>query len=206
MLPCLEEGAFNVTGAVCDKPDQLTSETEEDGEITRFTVGGCVYGVCHYNNTIFTAKGNDSSLYMYSSTGVLNKTHVIHEMNYPYDLTLITHDDGDKLIITDFNTKCLHQVPVKTVGDKCELGTTQSQKLNYKPCGVCVNNQNNLVVADQNGQCLHIYNNSRQNISTVRLPSGVSPWYLSTTPFGGYIIIDDVDGHFVNGDHFIKKL
>ena len=194
VLPCLEEGAVNVTGAVCDKPDQQKSETEEDGEITRFNVGGYVNGICHYNNTIFTAKGGDSSLYMYSSTGVLIKKHVINGMKYPSDLTLRTHDDGDKLIITDYKAKCLHLVPVEYVGNKCELGTTQSQKLNCTPYAVYLNNQNNLVVADMVGQCLHVYNNSGQRIRTVRLPSGVKPRYLSAVPSGGYVIIGNVLG------------
>ena len=194
VLPCLEEGALNVTGAVCDKPDQLTSQTKEYREITRFTVGGFVNGICYYNNTIFTAKGNDSSLYMYSSTGVLIKKHVIQGMNYPYDLTLMSRDDGDKLIITDYNTKCLHLVPVKTVGDKCELGTTQSQKLSYNPHAVDVINNDNLVVTDYNGQCLHVYDNSGQNICTMRLPSGVNPLYLSADPSGGYVITGNPSG------------
>ena len=197
VLPCLEEGAVNVTGAVCDKPDQLTSETKEDGEITRFTVGGRVNGIYHHNNTIFTVKAGDSSLYMYSSTGVLIKKHVIQGMNYPYDLTLMTHSDGDKLIITDFNTKCLHLVPVMTVGDKCELGTTYSQKLSYNPIAVDVINNDNLLVTHFNGQCLHVYNNSGQNISTVRLLSGVSPSYLSADPSGGYVITDYASGQII---------
>ena len=47
VLPCLEDAdAVNVTGAVCDKLDQQTSDREEDGEITRwFTVGGYVNGI-----------------------------------------------------------------------------------------------------------------------------------------------------------------
>ena len=192
--PCVEEGAVNVTGAVCDKPDQQTSKTEEDGEITRFTVGGSVYGICLYNNTIFAVKWNNATLYMYSSTGVLIRQQPINEMKSPPDLTLMTHDDGDKLIITDYNTNCLHLVPVKTVGDKCEIGNTQRQKLNYSPWGVCVNSQNNLVVSDPNRQCLHVYNNSGQNISTVRLPSGVSPRYLSADPSGGYVITNYASG------------
>ena len=189
VLPCLEEGAVNVTGAVCDKPDQQTSETEEDGEITRFNVGGGVRGICHYNTTIFTVKYVDSSLHMYSSTGVLIRKQVMNGMKYPWDLTLMSRDDGDKLIITDYNTKCLHLVPVKTVGDKCELGTTQIQKLNYRPSSTCVNNQNNLVVADIDGESLHVYNNSGQN-NSVKLPSGVSPRYLTADCSGGYVITD----------------
>ena len=186
--PCVEEGAISVTGAVCDKPDQLTSQTKEVGEMTRFTVGGSLRGICLYNNTIFTVHYGNSSLYMYSCTGVLIKNHVISEMLYPYDLTLMTHADGDKLIITDYSAKCLRLVPVKTVGDQCKLGPTQSQQLIYNPWGVCVNSQNNLVLADRKGKCLHVYNNSGQNISTLRLPSGVSPWYLSADPSGGYVI------------------
>ena len=80
-------------------------------------------------------------------------------------------------------------VSVKSVGDKSELGTTESQKLkNCKPYGVCVNNQNNLVAADVNGKCLHIYNNLGQDMCIVRLPSGVSPMYLSAHPSGSYVI------------------
>ena len=106
MLPCLEEVDVDVTGAVCDKPDQLTSKTQEDGEITRFTVGGYVHGICVYKNTIFTVKFGDSSLYMYiSSTSVLIKKHVINRMKFPQDLILMTHDDGDKLIIIDYVKK-----------------------------------------------------------------------------------------------------
>ena len=197
VLPCLEEGAVNMTDAVCDKSDPQTSEAEEGGEITRFNVGGYVNGICHYNNAIFTAKGNDSSLYMYSSTGVLIKKCVIDGMQYPRDLTLVSHDDGDKLIIADCNGKSLHFLPVKTVGDKSEIGTTQSQKLIYNPWGVCVNSQNNLVVADRKGKCLHVYNNSGQNIGTVRLPSGVSPRYLSADPSGGYVITGNASGQII---------
>ena len=191
-----EEGAVNVTGAVCDKPDQQTSAAKEDGEITRLTVYGGVYGICLYNNTIFTAMYNDRTLYMYSSsTGVLIKKQVINQMKQPWDITLMTHHKRAKLIITDCYANCLHLVPVKTVGDKCELGPASSQKLNYTPYGVCVNYQKNLVVADQIGKCLHIYNRtSVQNISTVRLPSDVSPMYLSADLSGGYVITDKAYG------------
>ena len=203
--PCVEEGAVSVTGAVCDKLDQLTSQTKEVGEMTRFTVGGSLRGICLYNNTIFTGNYGDSSLYMYSCTGVLIKNHVISGMMHPYDLTLTTHADGDKLIITDYSAKCLRLVPVKTVGDQCKLGPTQSQQLIYNPWGVCVNSQNNLVVADYNGDCLHVYNNSGQNISTVRLPSGVSPRYLSADPSGGYVITCNVSGQIIWVDEEGKK-
>ena len=187
VLPYLEECAVKVTGAACDKPDQQTSETEE-GEITRFSVGGKVYGICLYSNTIFLVKDGDSTLYMYSSTGVVIKKHAINGMKHPRDLTLMSHDDGHKLIITDYYTHYLHLVLVKTVGDKCELGTTQSQKLSHSAFGVYVNNQNNLAVSDQRGRCLHFYNNSGQNIKTVRLPSGVSPRYFAADPSGGFVI------------------
>ena len=195
VLQRLEEGAVNVTGAVCDKPDQQTSAAKEDGEITRLTVHGGVYGICLYNNTIFTAMYNDRTLYMYSSSkGVLIKKQVINKMKKPWDITLMTHHKGAKLIITDCYANCLHVVPVKTVGDKCELGAVSSQKLNYTPYGVCVNYQKNLVVADQSGKCLHVYNNSVQNISTVRLPSDVCPMYLSADPSGGCVISDRAYG------------
>ena len=194
VLPCLEEGAVNVTGAVCDKPDQQTSETEKDGEVTRFTVGGYVNGICYYNNNIFIVKDSDCTLYMYSSGSVLIKQHTIHGLVWPQDLTLMTHDNSNKLIITDYITKRLYFVPVKTAGDNCELGTTQSRQLNYTPCGVCINNQNNLVVADSCGNFLHVYNDSRQNICTVRLPSGLIPRYLSVNPSGGYIVTNDASG------------
>ena len=45
MGPCLEEVDVDVTSAGCDKPDHLTSKTKEDGEMTRFTVGGHVHGM-----------------------------------------------------------------------------------------------------------------------------------------------------------------
>ena len=64
-----------------------------------------------------------------------------------------------------------------------------------------MNNHNNQVVADVNVKCLHVYNNSGRNLSTVRLPPGVSPMYFSADPSGGYVIIDVVDGHIDYGDH-----
>ena len=196
VLPCLQEGAVNVARALCDKPDQHTSKTEGDGEITRFTVGGTVRGICLYNNTIFTVKNSSSILYMYSTTGGLIKEHTIPGMTYPIDIILRKHDNhgnNDKLVISDYHKHCLYLVPVKTVGDKCELGTTQSQKLENKPLGVCVNNRNNSVVADSNGECLHVYKDSGE-MCTVRLPSGVKPRYLSADPSGGYVITENVYG------------
>ena len=62
-------------------------------------------------------KHSDSSLYMYSSTWVLFKKLVINGMNYPRDLNLMSYDDGDKLIIADDSTTCIHLVPLKTVGE-----------------------------------------------------------------------------------------
>ena len=184
----IEGGAVNVAGAVCNKPDQQTSES---GEITRFGVDSVVTGICLYNNTIFLVK-QDDALYMYSSSGDLMKRHVVDGMRSSCDVTVMTQDDGDKLIITSRDPRCLYYIPVQSAGDTCTLGTTHSKQLNYMPCGLCVNHNNNLVVADPHNASLHVYNSSGDEINTIKLPSGVIPWYLSSDPSGGYIV---TDGH-----------
>ena len=97
----LEGGAVNVTGAVCNKPDQQTSES---GEITRFDADSMVTGICLYNNTIFLVM-QDDALYMYSSSRDLMKRHVVDGMKESWDVTVMTQDDGDKLIITSWNPR-----------------------------------------------------------------------------------------------------
>ena len=181
----LDGGAVNVAGAVCNKPDQQTSES---GEITRFGADRNVRGICLYNNTIFLVEG-DGALYMYSSSGDLMKRHVVDGMTSSWYVTVMTQDDGDKLIITACNPRCLYYIPVQSAGDTCTLGTTHSKQLNYAPWGLCVNHNSNLVVACN--ARLHVYNSSGDEISTIKLPSGVTPWYLSSDPSGGYIVTDD---------------
>ena len=193
----LERGAVNVTDAVCNKPDQQTSES---GEITRFRANRYVAGVCLYNNTLFIVKYDDA-LYMYSSSGDLMKRHVVNGMAASRDVTVMTQDDGDKLIIISQTTCCLYYIPVQSAGDTCTLGTTHKKKLNYKPWGFCVNHNNNLVVADQTTGSLRVYNSSGDEINTIKLPSGVTPYYSSSDPSGGYIVTDHskqiiwIDGH-----------
>ena len=181
----LEGGAVNVTDAICNQPDEQTSES---GEITRFDADRQVAGICLYNNTIFLVKCDDA-LYMYSSGGELMKRHTVAGMNGTRDVTVMTQDDGDKLIITSDTTRCLYYIPVQSAGDTCTLGTTHSKQLKYQPWGL-VNHNNNLVVTDQTNGSLHVYNSSGDEINTIKLPSGVTPWYLASDPSGGYIVTD----------------
>ena len=126
----IDGGAVNVTDAVCNKPDQQTSES---GEITRFGADSYVSGICLYNNTIFLV---GAALYMYSSGGDLMKRHVVCGMRSSWDLTVMTQDAGDKLIIASRNPHCLYYIPVQSEGDTCTLGTAHSKQLNYAPCGL----------------------------------------------------------------------
>ena len=183
----LEGGAVNVTDAVCNKPDQ---QTPESGEITRFGADSYVAGICLYNNTIFLVEYDDA-LYMYSSSGDLMKRHVVDGMESSWDVTVMTQDDGDKLIITSETKRCLFYIPVQSAGDTCILGTTHSKQLNYKTYGLCVNHNNNLVVTDPSNKSLHVYNSSWDEVNTIKLPSGVTPLYLLADPSGGYIVTGD---------------
>ena len=182
----LEGGAVNVTDAVCNKPDQQTSES---GEITRFGADREVTGICLYNNTIFLVEWG-GALYMYSSSDDLMKRHVVDGTRSSWDVTVMTQDDGDKLIITSRDPRCLYYIPVQSVGDTCTLGTTHSKQLNYAPGGLCVNHNNNLVVADPGNASLHVYNSSGDEINMIKLPSGATPRYLTSDPSGGYIVTD----------------
>ena len=184
MVQRLEGGAASVTGAVCDMSDQHTSES---GEITKFNVGGEVHGICMYKNTIFVVK-YDSAVYMYGSSGDLMKKHVMEGMNGLYDVTLMTHDDCDKLIITGDNPYCIYYIPLQSAGDTCTLGTTHSKKIGYEPFGLCINHNNNVVISDRDKKILHVYNSSGDEINTIKLPPGVKPVYLAADPSGGYIV------------------
>ena len=183
----IEGGDVNVTNAVCNKHDQQTSES---GEITRFGTDRSVAGIYLYKNTIFLVM-HDDALYMYSSSGDLMKRHLVGGMKTSWDVTVMTQDDGDKLFITSQNPNCLYYIPLQSAGDTCTLVTTHNKQLNYAPLGLCVNHNNNLVVADQYNASLHVYNSSGDEINTIKLPSGVTPWYLSSDPSGGYIVSGD---------------
>ena len=193
----LEADAVNVTDAECNKPDQPTSES---GEVTRFDVDRCVAGICLYNNTIFLIKRGDG-LYMYSTSGDLMKRHAVDGMKTSWDVTVMTQDDGDKLIITSESPRRLYYIRVQSAGDTCTLGKIRNKHLHYRPHGLCVNDNNNLVVADQTNKSLRVYNSSWDEINTIKLPSRVKPLYLSSDPSGGYIIsavgnrIIWIDGH-----------
>ena len=180
----LEGDAVNETDALCNKPGQQISES---GEVTRFRTGRYVTGICLYSNTIFLVK-LDNALHMYSSSGDLMKRRVVDGMKTSYDVTVMTQDDGDKLIITSQNPHCLYYIHVQSVGDTCKLSTTHSEDLDYAPLGLCVNHNNNLVVTDQSKGRLHVYNCSGHKINTFILPSGVTPRYLSSAPSGGYVV------------------
>ena len=190
VLRCLdEEDNPGVAGAVCNVPNQQMS-VSEDGEISRVKVGGNVTAICIYNNTMFLTKYTDTTLYMYSKTGTIIKQHNIPGMNGARNMARMSCDDDDKLFITSDLSRILYHMTVQKHGDKCTLGRTQSEKLNYQPFGLCVNSRQNVVVADRANQTLHVYNSSLQEITTIPLPSGVSPGYLSTGPSEGYVITD----------------
>ena len=113
----------SVTGAVCNQPDQQTSES---GEITRFSASGTdsVYGICLYNNTISVVTyGN--AVYMYSDSGDLMKRHTVDGMEYACDVTVMTQDDGDKLIIASWYPQGIYYIPVQSAGETCTLGTVK---------------------------------------------------------------------------------
>ena len=154
MVQRREGGAASVTGAVCNKPDQQKSES---GEITRFNVGGEVYGICLYSNTIFLVK-RDVAVYMYSSSSDLKKEHIVSGMNYSNDVMVMTQDGSDKLIITSLYPHSIYYISVQSTGDTCILGTTHRKKISYFPWGLCVNHNNNMVVGDHNNTSLHVYN------------------------------------------------
>ena len=166
--------------------DQQTSYTRE---IYRFSVTGSVFGLLLYNNTIFLVNG-DAALYMYSSSGDLIKKHEVIGMKASRDVTVMTQDDGDKLIITSENY--LDYIPVKIAGDTCILGNTHCKSLNYEPYGLCVNHNNNLVVADRNNGSLHVYNSSGGEINTINLKAGDKMlYYVSPDPSGSYVVTDN---------------
>ena len=180
-VPCHEEGIESMAGA---SNVELTSES---GEIIRFNTGGNVTGLCLYNKTIFLVK-QDAALYMYSSSGDLMKRHIVDGMTSSWDVTVMTQDGSDKLIITSRDPRCLYYIPVQSAGDNCTLGTAQSKQLNYDPLGLCVNDNNDVAVADQSNKSLHVYNTSGDEINTIKLPSGVRLVYLTSDPSGGYIV------------------
>ena len=179
-----EGGADSMTGASSKLADRLPSDS---GDITKFKAGGNVTGLCLYNKTISLVK-NDEALHVYSSTGDLMKRHVVNGMKKSWDVTVMTHDDGDKLIISSRDPRCLYYITVQSVGDTCTLGTTYSKQLDYDPLGLCVNDHNNAVVADQSNRTIHVYNSSGDEISTIKLPSSFTPVYLTLDHSGGYII------------------
>ena len=179
----LEGDTVSVTSAACKKPDQHPSESLE---ISRFSAGGNVVGMCLYSNTIFMVK-RDTVLYMYSDIGVLIKKHVVGGMRGSDDVTVMTQDEDDKLVISSQATCCIYYIPVQSTGDTCTLGTTHTKKLNYKPYGLCVNDNNNLVVTDRSNESLHIYSISGDEINTIKLPAGVPPRFLASDLSGGYM-------------------
>ena len=164
------------------------------GEIMRFKTVSIVTGICVYNDTIFLVNGR---LQMYSSRGDHIQDVIVGGIyHYPFDVTVMTQDDGDKLIFTSLDPRCLYYTPIQSVGDTCTLGTTHSKQINYRPYGLCVNHNNNLVVADRDNEGLHVYNSSGDEIYTIKLPSGVIPSYLASHSPGGYIITNLVINTF----------
>ena len=183
-VPRLEVGICNVVDAAYTKPEQ----TSDSAEITRFGVEHNVTGICLYNNIIFLVKC-DAALYMYRSSGELMKRHIVTDMCRLYDVTVMTQDDSDKVIITSYSPHALNYIPVKSAGDTCILGTRERKVLNYVPWGLCVNHKNNLIVTDQTNGSLHVYNSAGDEINTIKLPSS-KPLYLSSDSSGGYIVTD----------------
>ena len=189
VLRCLdEEDNPGAGGAVCNVPDQQMS-VSEDGEISRVNVGDLVTAVCIYNNTMFLIKYG-CVIYMYSKTGIEISQHIIPGMDRAQDLVCTSCDDGDKLFITSNTSSGLYHMNVQRDGDKCTLGKTHSEKLNYEPFGLCVNTKQNVVVADRTNKILHVYNSSCHEMTTITLPSGLTPGYLSTGSSGDYVITD----------------
>ena len=189
--PSPETDAANVIGAEFEKSDQQTSESGNVGEITNFSVDGKVVGICVYKYISCIVKLNDTALFMYNASGDLIEKHVLEGIQGTRGLVLIRKRDNDKLVITTRDPFSLCHLPISDAGGKCMIGNTQQQMLDFSPWSLCVDHNNNLVVADRDNGRLHMYNSSGDEINTIKLPSGVEPRYLSSDPSGGYIVTDE---------------
>ena len=176
-----------LTGAASNMFDQGAVECREDGELSRIVVGGKVGGLCVYSGIICLVKLYESSLYMYSSNGNLIKKHVLNGVDGTRGLVLMRLEDNDKLVISARDPYSLCHLPIRDEGDKCEIGNTQLQKLNYEPRTLHVDQANCLVVTDQSNGSLHVYNTSCNEVTIVKLPSAFAPWYVSSNPCGYFV-------------------
>ena len=124
----------------------VTGASEYTREIIRFTTSNSVTDICVYNDIIFLVNDRLSSC-----------DHMKVEIYlHPFDVMVMTQDDGDKLIFTSFDPRCLYYTPIQSVGDTCTLGNTHSKQPNYRPYGLSVNHKKNLVAADQSNKSLHV--------------------------------------------------
>ena len=88
-----------------------------------------------YNDIIFLV--NDRL----SSGDHMKDVSVVEIYLHPFDVMVMTQDDGDKLIFISFDPRCLYYTPIQSVGDTCTLGNTHSKQPNYRPYGLCVNHK-----------------------------------------------------------------
>ena len=179
------------TGASKVEYHQQIPESKENGELVTFNVGDKGTGICSYNNIIFLVRLEHPFLYMYGSTGELIKKHPIQGIHGPRDLILTEGNDGAILVIIS-DTPCLHFISVRRVNDTCVLGPTTIQPIAKSAWGICVNDVNNLVIANRNKKTIHGYSNSFENLFIIKLPFDMTPAYMTMNPSGGYILTDSV--------------
>ena len=174
-IPRLKPGPVTVTGASIYTAEIIRCKLKPNAVVT---------GICVYNGYIFVT---DGQLHMFNGGGDYIKKVSVAGMRATF-VTVMTQDEGDKLIISSSDQKCLCYIPLHRSGDVCILGSAHRKQLNYIPTGLCVNHNDNLVAAEMYGDSLHVHNSSGDEINMIKLPYGIMPRYLTSDLSGSYII------------------
>ena len=148
-----------------------------------------VYGLTVHAHLLFLVHFDCDRLYVYSQQGLL-ATARVPGLKYPGGMAVLDCGGHTQLILSDDGI--LHWVTVRVQAGKCTMGIMRRQELRYKPWGIHVDDvTKTVIVTDPDDHRLHMYDANGRHVTTITMPSDITPHHVAVISGGGYIVCDN---------------
>ena len=188
-----EEFEVNVTQVKCEKVT-VTSSRETSIKESQVLLTAdqmvCVVGMVIYEGYMVVIHGNNNKIFVYNDAGQLIQKQAATSIKKPVHMSLALYNTAHFLIISDYK-ETLHLVAIRKETNKKELmlKLVKTTGLDYKPAGLYVHNDGQMMVCDLTSNKLVKYNS--EGVCEGHVNVTIRPDCLSSDPVGhGYVASD----------------